>query len=193
MKVAPTEPPSVEKLQKASEHLQYEVWMMRSLPREYALAQQALASAQQAVAEARVRANALLEAFVVHARVLMEFLYNDKPKRDGDVVAVMFFDTPDQWTGIRKPFSDLSDELQKVKDRVGKEVAHLTFRRNEITAETKSWQLGMIAQELSAVFAVFRTHVPENKLSSIWFQAVEGMQSTTETTNTGMGSTGPSS
>lgn len=162
-RAAAAEPRTIENLQNASDHLHYEVWMMQSLPNEYVLAQQAVAAAQ-------VRANAFLEAFVVHARVLMDFLYRDDPWPD-DVVAAKFFDAPEQWTGVRKPLTELSVELQRVNGRVGKEVAHLTFARNEITAEMKNWQIGKIAQELSAQFDVFLKLVPKNKLSSTWPQA----------------------
>ena len=169
-KPAPTTPRSIEELQEASEHLHYEKWMMQSAVQEFAVAQQTLASAQQATAAAQVKVNAFLEDCVIHARVLMEFLYTDEPKRDDDVVAAKFFDTPEQWTSVRKPFDKLSEELKKVKGRTGKEIAHLTFARNQIILEMKKWQLGKIVQELLEQFDVFLKHVPKNKLSSKWNQ-----------------------
>lgn len=163
-------PPTIEDLQKASEHLHYEFWMMQQLPRMYAMADQELSRTQEPHADVRIRANAFLESFLIHARVLMDFMYPDNPRPD-DVLAEEFFDVPDEWTSIRKPFDKLSDELQKVKGRVGKEVAHLTYARNEITFEMKQWEFGIIARELSALFDNFLQHVPKNKLSSVWAQA----------------------
>ena len=152
---APAEPSIVEKLQKASVHLGYEIWMLESTA--------------QALATEQIRHNALLEAFVIHARVLMDFMYDDKPWPD-DVVAAKFFDAPEQWTGVRKRLTELSEELQKVNGRAGKEVAHLTFARQEIAAEMKIWQYGKIAAELSALFGDFIKQVPKNKLSPTWNQ-----------------------
>ena len=173
-KPAPATPRSIEELQKISEHLHYEKWMMQSAVQEFAAAQQALAAAQQAAAAAQVKVNAFLEDCVVHARVLMEFLYTDEPKRNDDVVAAKFFDKPEQWTSVRKSFEELSEELRKVRGRTGKEIAHLTFARNEITLEMKKWQLGKIVQELLEQFGVFLKHVPKDRLGSVWSQQLGG-------------------
>ena len=83
IKKAQEERPPAEKLQKASEHLHYEAWMLVSTA-------QALAGAQQGLDAAQIRVNALLESFVIHARVLMDFMYDDKPWND-DVAAMSFF------------------------------------------------------------------------------------------------------
>ena len=161
------EPPSAEKLKKASEHLHYEIWMFASMA-------QALPGAQQAVDAAQIRVNAFLEAFVIHARVLMDFMYDDKPWAD-DVVATNFFDTPEQWTDARKPLEKLSEELQKVNGRAGKEVAHLTFARQEITAEMKTWQYGKIAEELAALFNDFLARVPKEHLGPLLLRSAEAV------------------
>ncbi len=156
-------PLSVEDARKSSEHLHYEINMLISTA-------QSLAKAQQVLDQTQFNLNVLLESFVIHARALMDFMYDDKPWED-DVVAAKFFDSPKQWTKVRKPLVNLSEELQKVNGRVGKEVAHLTLKRNEITAETKKWQFGKIAQELKTSFDIFLEHVPKDKLnSSIWRQ-----------------------
>jgi len=63
-------------LKEVSEHLHYEVCMLTSLARGIA----------SGIAGQGPILNALLESFVVHVRVLMDFLYNKSPKPD-DVIA----------------------------------------------------------------------------------------------------------
>jgi hypothetical protein len=135
---------------------------------------QALPGAQQALDAAQIRVNALLESFVIHARALMDFMYPDKPWAD-DVLATQFFDTPEQWTDVRKPLEKLSEELQKVKGRAGKEVAHLTFARQEITAEMKTWQYSKIAEELVALFNDFLARVPKERLGPLLLRSAEAV------------------
>ncbi len=108
--------------------------------------------------------NALLESFVVHVRGVMDFLYNDNPQND-DVVAQDFFASPDAWASIRPELSEL---LRKAKKRVGKEIAHLTYARLEVTPDTKPWPFVSIANEVSSVMQVFLTNVPKEKLGSQW-------------------------
>ena len=108
--------------------------------------------------------NALLESFVVHVRGVMDFLYNDNPQND-DVVAQDFFASPDAWASIRPELSEL---LRKAKKRVGKEIAHLTYARLEVTPDTKPWPFVSIANEVSSVMQVFLKNVPKEKLGSQW-------------------------
>jgi hypothetical protein len=51
--------------------------------------------------------NVLIEAFVVHLRNVIDFLYLDKPKKT-DVVAADFF-APGGWEGLRPPISATLD------------------------------------------------------------------------------------
>lgn len=109
-------------------------------------------------------ANALLESFVIHVRAIMDFLYADRPQPD-DVIAEDFFGSPDQWKKIRPA---LSSSLSQAKRRAGKEVAHLTYARLDVTPETKPWRFIDIAKEIAAVIDVFLKNVPKEKLGSKW-------------------------
>jgi hypothetical protein len=104
---------SVEKLQTASEHLSYELWMFNSLA-------QAMVSG---VFGQSALNNAILESFTFHARILLDFLYAENPRLD-DVIAEHYFDSPANWSAIRPNKSEL---LKGVHKRVGQEVAHLTY------------------------------------------------------------------
>lgn len=150
---------TVEELQEASDHLYYEIWMLKALANGIA----------SGIAGQGPIANALLESFVIHVRAVMDFLYADKPQVD-DVIAEDFFDTPEHWTKMRPTLSEL---LSQAKRRAGKEVAHLTYARLDVTPETKPWPFIQIADEISAVINTFLENVPKNKLGSRWKPLIE--------------------
>jgi hypothetical protein len=143
-----------EELIEAANHLHYEIWMFKSLAR--ALGTGAFRNS--------VINNALLESFTVHARILLDFLFADKPKED-DVIAEDFFKDPDEWRIARR---SKSETLQKVHKRVGKEVAHLTYARQKVTSQTKPWPFMEIAKDTSEVFSLFLSIVPRNLLGPRW-------------------------
>ena len=87
--------------------------------------------------------NALLESFTIHARCLIEFLW-DSPKRDDDASAVSFCDEG-VWERER---GQVPDQVAQVSPRVGKEIAHLTYARLDIDQESKNWHFGLIFYEL---------------------------------------------
>ena len=141
-------------LKEASEHLHYEIEMLTSLA--YGIGSR--------IAGESPLANALLESFVVHVRALMEFLYNDNPKPD-DVIAEDYFEKADDWKQLRPV---LSESLKQAKRRAGKEVAHLTYARLDVTPETRPWYFVEIANEIAAVLNIFLEHVPKSKLGKQW-------------------------
>lgn len=145
---------TTEELKEASNHLQYEYWMLNSLA-------QALASG---ISGQGWLTNALLESFVIHVRGLMDFLYKDKPQKD-DVVAQDYFTSLEEWENIRTPISEI---LEKAKKRAGKEIAHLTYARLEVTPDTKPWVFIVITNEISKVMKIFLENVSKEKLGTRW-------------------------
>lgn len=144
----------LEELQESSNHLFYEVWMFTALANGLA----------SGIAGQGPIANALLESFVIHVRTIMDFLYADRLQTD-DVIAEDFFASPEQWTKIRPA---LSESLSQAKRRAGKEVAHLTYARLDVTPETKPWRFIEIAKEIMAVIDIFLKNVPKEKPGSKW-------------------------
>jgi hypothetical protein len=141
-------------LQGASGHLQYEVWMFMELAGTLATGRDI----------PLVVKNALLEAFTVHARVLLNVFYPAKPRLD-DVLASDYFDDPGAWERERPP---LSPTLQMVDGRVGKEVAHLTYARLAVTPEQKLWPFIEIARDMARVVIEFDRLAPVLRLGSQW-------------------------
>lgn len=145
---------SGEELREASDHLHYEIWMFISLANGLA----------SGISGQGVINNALLESFTIHARLLLDFLYTEKPQKD-DVIAQDFFDDPSIWHQVRPLKSEV---LRKVHRRVAKEVAHLTYARQDVTPETKPWPFVEIANEVNEVFSKFLSAAPKELLGPRW-------------------------
>jgi len=102
---------------------------------------------------------ALLEALLIHARLLTNFLYPQSIQAD-DVIAADFFDDPEQWDKIRPRLPERLDEMRK---RADKEVAHLTTRRISGTPPEKSYHLEGFAK-LWEVVRLFAMHASPSRL-----------------------------
>jgi hypothetical protein len=141
-------------LQEASKHLHYEFWMLASL---------AGGLASGITADLWLR-NALLESFVIHVRVLIDFLYAERPKPD-DVIAADYFSPSEEWEKLRPA---QSETLERARIRAHKELAHLTYARLNVTPETKPWPFIEIAKEIHSVMDIFLANVPKHLLSGQW-------------------------
>jgi len=147
-----------ETLRKVSKHLYYEVWMLEALA-------QILATGQLGK---NASGNAAIEAFAIHVRAVMDFLYADSPRPD-DVVAEDFLPQDTNWSEVRPP---LTKVLKVARKRAGKEVAHLTYARLNVSPEEKLWHFLDIAQDVSLAFKVFLQHVPPENLDDDWRDGV---------------------
>lgn len=145
-------PRSDDDLRAASEHLHYEVSMLIGTAQILALG----------VIGPGVLHNALVEAFVIHLRVVLEFLHPSGAKRD-DVIAHDFFEDPNVWRRAR-PL--MSDALAKARDRAGAEMAHLTYARLKVTPEAKPWKFGELTHEVTEIFKAFLQCAPKDRLNS---------------------------
>ena len=111
--------------------------------------------------------NALLESFVIHYRALLDFFYA-KPRRD-DVSANDYFDSVDEWPKLRPPETEV---LKLSRKRAGKEIAHLTYARLDVTPETKGWRFRQITEDLNRVIQAFLDNIPRERLGDAWLQTV---------------------
>jgi len=144
-----------EELVAASDHLKYEVDMFFDMA-------QAIASGEF---EESAIGNALLESFTVHTRVLLDFLYGPPNIREDDVLSDDFFDDVSMWAEKRPPKSDL---LDSVHARVGKEIAHLTYARQNISVEQKQWAFLQIANEVKPILVEFLSLINQDLLGQRW-------------------------
>lgn len=147
----PRQPRADDVLKRVSKHLHYEVQMLESLAS--VLSTGALGNG--------TLANASLEAFVVHVRAVMDFLYADGPRTD-DVVAEDFLPS---WPACRPV---CTAALSRAKRRAGKEIAHLTYARLEVVPDEKPWEFLSIAADVRGAFSAFLRQVPRERLDECW-------------------------
>jgi hypothetical protein len=110
-------------------------------------------------------ANACLEAFTVHVRAVMDFLYAHAPYPD-DVIAEDFVPS---WPANRPK---CTEALAIAKARAGKEIAHLTYARLNVSREAKAWPFLEIAADVSTAFTEFLRQTPTEKLHDCWHGGV---------------------
>ncbi len=95
--------------------------------------------------------NALLESFVLHLRVILDFLY-DVQDKDEDAIAVDYFKDKSYWKSIRPKRSKI---LKESRLRINKEAAHLSYKRLLISKDQKVWQFLCIKNEVKNILNLF--------------------------------------
>ena len=121
-----------------AEHYVYEIKMLRT-------AYQLLSHAKE-----QGRANALIEVFVLHARVLIDF-FDSRPRRD-DAVAGHFTGTGTFAATATKSI------CQGLRRRISKQIVHLTYARTGANKIDSSDRLTLL-QALEADHAEFKRQV----------------------------------
>jgi hypothetical protein len=185
---------SHEVLIEASGHLHYEVWMLRLA--SFRLEQFVKTSSGNAAfgehafthtthievsvyssnapivppsdAESQAaRVNSDIESFTVHLRALLDFFYiaADKARAD-DIIAEHFFQDPEDWYRVRPQLSD--SKLTSIRDRVGKEIAHLTYKRLFLTTPQKLWPFLELKTVVLDALQAFLGNVDPSLLSERW-------------------------
>ena len=144
---------SDDKLREVSVHLLYELQMFRATA----------LGLMSGLFPGGPLHDAVLEAFIIHGRNLLDFLYAEN-SRASDVVAEDFLDDPDQWLTVR---GALPASLAGLRRRANKEVAHLTYDRLSVTPG-ENWNFVDIFRDLDLKFQVFRTLVPARCLAEDW-------------------------
>jgi hypothetical protein len=141
----------------ADEHLAYEIEMLYRALAEL----EALERAKHDGAVSQITKSALFESWAVHSRVLREFLFSRSDQaRSDDVLAQDFFNDT-EWEDIRP---EPSAALEQGARRVGKEIAHLTYTRNQVKPEDRGWPVGPTTHELTTALRLFVHSAPENRL-----------------------------
>jgi hypothetical protein len=130
-------------LREAAFHLQYEIGMLFETAHK-------LENCDDVVLY-----NALLESYLIHARNLIFFFF-EEALRDDDIVASHFVEDWNTIRGWRPPL------LRKAGEEANKKVTHLTYRRLD---DTYSWDLEAITREISAVVLLFCREVDDHKIT----------------------------
>ncbi len=176
-------------LRKASDHLFYEIWMINRLFAIFSSGSTATlqskpvshthtnsssvivqstgilkSSGNSAKEELQVINNAIIEALAIHLRALLDFFYLNKKRWDDDVIAVHFFLDKKDWINARPLKS--KKEIKDIKDRVNKEIAHLTYYRQ--TVVNKSWSFQELVDDINNNVSIFCEITSDKLLGDRW-------------------------
>ncbi|MGE3316439.1 MAG: hypothetical protein AB7O26_15090 [Planctomycetaceae bacterium] len=102
-------------------------------------------------------AAALLESFLLHARVLYSFFCVPAKYQD-DLIAS---DWVRQWSPLPTPYLDSN------RTRLNKALAHLSLKRAEYEIQGKQWNITDIQSEIYPLIAKFKNELPPPK--NTWF------------------------
>jgi hypothetical protein len=115
--------------------------------------------------EAHTIRNALMEAFAIHARNLLDFLY-EKPRGD-DASACHYLKDPAEWWTTEKP--TVPDHLRR---RVNKEVTHLTYERLKVPPDKKRWPFMEVLKPLSECLDLWAAKADPSRLAQDCLTAI---------------------
>ena len=148
---------TAEELIAASEHVLYEVHMLRDT---------AIGIASETNPGWMLH-NAVTESFVVHARNLTHFLFPVSPYPT-DILAEHFFDTTERWESLR---GTLPKDLKNVRGRASKQMAHITYDRLKAVGDAKQWAYREIFDAIMAGVEVFMRNANPELLHADWDNA----------------------
>ena len=98
-------------------------------------------------------------------RVVSDFLYRRKPNWTNDAVA---WDYVSDWAPPPK-----EPLLTEVDERVGPEIAHLSYTRNTIAEEAGNWKFQDIRTEVAAVLRELLPRMQDQHLNPLFRLRVE--------------------
>ena len=104
--------------------------------------------------------NALLEAFVLHSSVILDFFYKPAVKPD-DARAVHYVRDPDAFKQALPPFEQKFGGFTR---RRNKEVVHLSYRRLYVRPEEKRWGSPKITKDIRRIVDLFLDHADPVRL-----------------------------
>lgn len=145
---------SDEILKKSVEHIQYEYDMLKFT--YFMLAEVSKAPDQMIV-------NVLLESFSIHAANLFEFLYHEKKTHPDDISIFDYQIDKNKYYQARAS----EDILEEIPGKRNKQIAHLTYTRNNYDIATKGWKLTEIYNALEKSYKAFIDSLPVDKRK--WF------------------------
>lgn len=136
----------------AEEHLSYEVNML--INTAHILSQP---NNQQFIV------NAFLESFTIHLRVLIEFIWESSNPRKDDAIESDFFKSKTEWEKLRPEFPIV---LEPTRSRTGKEIAHLTYSRMDVTPEIKGWNIAEMTKAMLHSLKIFAENAEKTRIGN---------------------------
>jgi len=151
--------PNADDLRALTEHLYYEVQMTFGLGAW-------LVHSQGTVLNQTAR-NAEVEAFTIHVRQLIDFLWMEQPQdsKKRDAFAADYF-APGEWDKLRPARPQILEPA--LRRKVGWGVAHLTYDRAWSTPQDKQWNPVALGCALAPAVVCFADNVDPAKLDPQW-------------------------
>jgi hypothetical protein len=141
-------------LQTAAGQIDYEVLMFRA-------SADLFAGIGSSTEREILQRNLYLEGFCIHARNLIDFLWEPRNVKPDDVLATHFVLDPSRWQAARPRKSAL---LQDAEVRVNKLAAHLTYSREKLP---RDWNIGGILAEVCDALRQFGNNLSPERQK--WF------------------------
>ena len=136
-KKSPRVKPSRDELIKFShDHLFYEIWMLFEVT-------ELLRHSNQGTPAC----NALLESFVIHSAILIEFFY-DKGIYSSTARASDYINDLMVWNQSIPPYERYFDKIRK---RRNTEMAHLSYERLQVSSRDKAWNYSVTSLQLRGI------------------------------------------
>ena len=112
--------------------------------------------------------NAFLESFLIHLRIILEFLFKKEAgKGKDDIISKYYMDETD-WskmiTELEKILTGV--DLDDLKKRVNTEIVHLSFERNKKDTKTKQWEYLKLRENVLKACLVFYKYANKELFSS---------------------------
>jgi len=95
--------------------------------------------------------SALLESFVIHTCLIIDFFYKP-PRKTDDASALHFVRNIKKWKELRPSYDKY---FRKFHRRRSREVVHLSYKRLEVEKAEKQWDLGKIVPPIRRLVSVF--------------------------------------
>lgn len=104
--------------------------------------------------------NALIESFVIHTQIILDFFYLPQMKAD-DAKALHFIDDVKAWKAALPSYDRY---FRKFNRRRSREVVHLSYSRLEVKGEDKTWHLVKTTEHIKVVVNTFLDHANKELL-----------------------------
>lgn len=142
-----------KKLEKAAREVKYEIDMFNYM--SYVLIKHDYKILNENIHDA------LIESFAIHAYNLFRFFYQEREK--DDIIVEDFNINRSQFIKNRTP----KNELEFIKDKRDKQIAHLTYDRIYRNQQTKPWPLSSIFSKTKKTIMSFYYSLSEEQKT--WF------------------------
>jgi len=95
--------------------------------------------------------SALLESFIIHTCLILDFFYKP-PRKADDASVIHFIDDIKKWKRLRPSYDKY---FRKFHRRRSREVVHLSYKRLEVEKSEKLWDIGKIVPNIRELLSAF--------------------------------------